>query len=423
MGVMSVLAAILVVGLLATLAYRWLFALAYLIEGRRERPVDPSIRPRRFAVLVPAHDEEMLIGDLIRSIRAADYPQREIEIVVVADNCTDHTVERARELGAVTHERNAPNDRGKGQALRWGLERIDLAAFDAVAVIDADNLVDRNFFAAMNRELERGAQVLQGYDGLSNPGESTLTRMVEITSVMKNLLFCGGKAALGFSTLLMGTGMVFTSEVLRKIGWHATSIGEDLEQSFVLAELGIPIRFVSDARVSAQEAVTLRQGFAQRQRWATGRQALRARGLRAIRDGIRRRQWGLVDAGIEIVVPTYSMTLNLTAIAGALSLAVIQVTTWPAAGVAIVLAAEVAEVAVALREMRADRAVRAFDRLCAALPALEGVHRPAGHLRLSPRPLVAHQSALAALKRVGVLGRKRPVLIADLDANGESRER
>jgi cellulose synthase/poly-beta-1,6-N-acetylglucosamine synthase-like glycosyltransferase len=306
MAVLTVLAAILVLGLLATLAYRWLFALAYLVKGRRGRPVDPSIRQRRFAVLIPAHDEEMLIGDLIRSIREADYPQGQIEIVVIADNCTDHTVERASELGAITHERKDPDDRGKGQALRWGLGRLDLASFDAVAVIDADNLVDPKFFTAMNRELDRGARVLQGYDGLSNPGESALTRMVEITSVMKNLLFCGGKAALGFSTLLMGTGMVFTSEVLKEIGWHATSIGEDLEQSFILAEMGVPIRFVSDARVLAQEAVTFRQGFAQRQRWATGRQAMRARGLRAIRDGIRRRQWGLVDAGIEIVVPTYS---------------------------------------------------------------------------------------------------------------------
>jgi cellulose synthase/poly-beta-1,6-N-acetylglucosamine synthase-like glycosyltransferase len=355
MVVMSLLAAVLVLGLLAVLSYRWLFTLGYLSKGRRARPADPSIRRRSFAVLVPAHDEEMLIGDLIRSIRAADYPPERIQIVVIADNCSDRTVERASELGAVTHERNDPKDRGKGQALRWGLGRIELNSFDAVAVVDADNRVDPGFFSAMNRELDRGARVLQGYDGLSNPGESALTRMVEISSVMKNLLFCGGKAALGFSTLLMGTGMVFTSEVLKQIGWHATSIGEDLEQSFVLAEMGVPIRFVSDARVYAQEAVTLRQGFAQRQRWASGRQALRSRGLRAIRDGLRRRQWGLVDAGIEIVVPTYSMTLNLTAIAGVLSLAVIPATAWPASGVALLVAAEVAEVAVALREMRADR--------------------------------------------------------------------
>ena len=311
-------ALIVVVG--ATVAYRWTFLIAYLVRGRRKpAAVDSPIR-HRFAVLIPAHDEELLIGDLIGSIRAAAYPQERIAIHVIADNCTDRTAAIARGLSAIVHERHDLRERGKGQALAWGLKQFDLGELDAVAIIDADNLVDREFFGAMNRELIHGARVLQGYDGLSNPEQTVLTRLIAVTSVMKNLLFYGGKAALGWSILLMGTGIVIRCEVLKAFGWRARSIAEDLEQSFTLRENGERIRFVADARVYAQEAANLRQGYAQRQRWSSGRQAVWRLGWRAVLRGMRTRRFDLAEMGIEVLLPTYSMTANLTLLALALSL-------------------------------------------------------------------------------------------------------
>jgi cellulose synthase/poly-beta-1,6-N-acetylglucosamine synthase-like glycosyltransferase len=351
---LAIAASALIVVVVVTVAYRWTFLIAYLLCGRRKPDAVDSPIQHRFAVMIPAHDEELLIGDLIGSIRAAAYPQDRIAIHVIADNCTDGTAEIARGLSAMVHERNDLRERGKGQALAFGLKLLELDRYDAVAIIDADNLVDREFFRAMNRELNRGGRVLQGYDGLSNPEQTVLTRLIAVTSVMKNLLFYGGKAALGWSILLMGTGIVIRCEVLKAVGWRAKSIAEDLEQSFALRENGERIRFVPDARVYAQEAANLRQGYAQRQRWSSGRQAVWRLGWRALLRGMRTRRFDLAEMGIEVLLPTYSMTANLTLLALALSLVLAPANSWWLIATSALLGFQMLEVAAGLWVMQAS---------------------------------------------------------------------
>lgn len=232
-------------------------------------------------------------------------------------------------------------------------ERMDLGSVDAVAVFDADVIVGREFFRAMDRELARGARCLQAFNGISNPDASTVTRMLAVTYVMKNLLFFAGKNALGLSVLLSGTGMVFASDVVRRHGWRAMSIGEDLEQTFSLLEAGERIGFVADAAGFAQESTSLSQAYTQRQRWLTGRFALYGRAGRAILAGLRRRSLQELECGLELLSPTYATHMNLTLIA--LVAAVPLAPAWPSflALAALALGYQVLEIGVALVIMRA----------------------------------------------------------------------
>jgi cellulose synthase/poly-beta-1,6-N-acetylglucosamine synthase-like glycosyltransferase len=341
--------------LLASL-YRCVFCLAQWLPARGAGPVAEQGRLRRFAVVIPAHDEELLIGDLIASLRAVAYPADLLEIWVIADNCSDETAARARALGVQVAERSHREQRGKGFALRWMFERLDLSGFDAVALFDADNLVDPDFFRVMNQELARGGRCLQGYYGIANPGDSRLTRLMAVTYVMKNELFYAGKARLGLSVLLLGTGMVFARDVIASRGWGAVTIGEDLEQSFELLERGESIRFVVGARIRAQEAATLRQGYAQRQRWSSGRNVLYRRARRAIATGLRSRRLTLVDAGVELLLPTYSKQMNQTLLGLAVALLLRERAPGLLPAVLVALAYQGAEIAVALRRMRAGPA-------------------------------------------------------------------
>src|SRR6476646_7970997 len=115
--------------------------------GRLPAP-GPWPAPRtRFAVMVPAHDEELLIRRTVGSLLALDYPPDMFTVHVIADNCTDSTAERARALGATVHERVDPDQRGKGYALRWLFGRLlpDPAGGDAFVIVDADSVVNRGF--------------------------------------------------------------------------------------------------------------------------------------------------------------------------------------------------------------------------------------------------------------------------------------
>lgn len=341
-------ASVLVALLLAAAAYRATFTIAYLLRGKRLGSAATPKHHRRFAVVIPAHDEENFIGDVIASIRRCDYPRELVEIHVVADNCGDRTADRVRALGEVVAERRDPQRPGKGPALEWMFDDLGLEGIDAVVIVDADVIVDPGFFRAMNRELERGARCLQGFNGICNPEASTMTRLLAVTYVMKNLLFNGGKAVLGLSVSLSGTGMVFHRNVLESLGWKAMTIGEDLEQTLYLLEHGERIRFVPDAIVLAQESTTLREAYSQRQRWLTGRVALYRRAWRSLLAGVRECSVHRVDCSIELLMPTYSTMLNASFVGLACSLVLLSEAPWLLVGVAVVLVYQLCELGIAL---------------------------------------------------------------------------
>src|SRR4051812_744657 len=106
----------------------------------------------RFTILVPAHDEALVISECVRSLRAFDYPDEQWRVIVIADNCTDDTAALARTMGAHVYERTNPEQRGKGYALDWALSRLlheDKGWTEAVIVFDADTLVEPQFLQAM----------------------------------------------------------------------------------------------------------------------------------------------------------------------------------------------------------------------------------------------------------------------------------
>ena len=150
-------------------------AILAIYSFQRKKPIIDAPREtiieRRFAVLVPAHNEENTVSRCISSLNKQNYPSGLIDIIVIADNCTDRTAEVVREHNITCFERHEPRLRGKGQALNWALNLIQLDDFDAVVFIDADAVVDESFFLYMNTHLERGSLVIQSVNG--RPGAHT----------------------------------------------------------------------------------------------------------------------------------------------------------------------------------------------------------------------------------------------------------
>ena len=124
----------------------------------------------RFTVLVPAHDEELLIRRVVGSLLAVDYPPDLYQVHVIADNCTDRTAELARAQGAVVHERQDAARRGKGYALRWLFAQLlrDPASGDAFVIVDADSIVNQGFLRALDRRLRGDTVAIQAYGTVLN---------------------------------------------------------------------------------------------------------------------------------------------------------------------------------------------------------------------------------------------------------------
>ena len=69
--------------------------------------------------IIPAHNEEIVVGNLIASLQKQNYPKDLYDIYVIADNCTDNTAEVARKAGAIVYERFDEEHKTKGYALDW----------------------------------------------------------------------------------------------------------------------------------------------------------------------------------------------------------------------------------------------------------------------------------------------------------------
>ena len=147
----------------------FLFTLYYFVIGfcgmwrKKENKI---LTPKKtFAVIVAAHNEKEVIGQLVKNLQALDYPKQLFDIFVIADNCTDNTAEIAKNGGAIVCERTHPTKRSKGFALEWMFERLFKLErqYDAVVIFDADNLVHPRFLLEMNNRLCKGDKIIQGY--------------------------------------------------------------------------------------------------------------------------------------------------------------------------------------------------------------------------------------------------------------------
>lgn len=293
-------------GLLVGLAggYLWMIALASI---RSERHVKEARHLRRFAIAIPAHNEESVIGETVTTLKKLDYPADFWDVFVAADNCTDRTAELARSAGAFCYERTSAERSGKGEALRWLFEQIFQAGdYEAIVVFDADTQVRGDFLRVANRLLEGGAQVVQGKHVISNPGRGWFPALTWAMMTIDCRLFSQGRTNLGLSARHMGDSICFSAPILRELGW-GSGLAEDYELRLRLLLSGVCIEYEPGAVGYGQAPLTWQEAQTQRMRWARGvATASKAFRGQLVRQGIRRRDWRLVDGALSISLPSYT---------------------------------------------------------------------------------------------------------------------
>ena len=227
---------------------------------------------KRFALIVAAHNEEKVITHIIDSLFKQNYPRNLFDVFIIADNCTDKTAEIAEKHGAIVYKRFNSTLRGKGHALEWMFEKIFAMdkKYDAISVFDADNLVSSNFLLEMNKQLCRGHKVVQGYIDSKNPYDSWITCSYSIAFWLSNRIFQLPRYYLGLSCGLCGTGFCIDTDVLKKIGWGATCLTEDLEFTMKLVLKDMKVAWAHNAVVYDEKPLTLKQSWNQRKRWMQG---------------------------------------------------------------------------------------------------------------------------------------------------------
>jgi 1,2-diacylglycerol 3-beta-glucosyltransferase len=292
------------------------FALALVSSPRaRAAAVARDTELRRLLFLVSAHNEELLIGECVRSLVGVDYPADRLVVVVIANNCSDRTAEQARAAGARVLERTDPVREGKPHALAWALELLRDEPYDTCVIVDADSIAEPGFARGVNALGPMGENAAQAYFATWNEDESWLTLLAGIFARAKYEILYPAKDRAGLNCPLTGNGMVFSAIPLKRDGWTAFSLTENWELYAEYTIKGRRIFFATGARLLSQEVRALRQGKSQRERWTRGRRAALRRYagplLRSDRIGWLQKLDAVLELGLPGPVVAASMALGL----------------------------------------------------------------------------------------------------------------
>ncbi len=275
--------------------------------ARALAPLSNQTTRARVGVLIPAHDEEVVLPAIIpiiqRQLRDGD------RLLVVADNCSDDTALLAERLGAEVAVRTDPTNRGKGFALDHGIRHFADDAPRIVVVIDADCApsdfaIDR--LAEICVATNRPVQAL--YLMLSGPTAPQVTRLREFAWRVKNEIRPRGLRALGLPCHLMGTGMAFPWELIARANLATGALVEDLKLGLELAAAGHPPMFCPAAMVTSEFPVTDEGSRTQQRRWEQGHLGLIAAEIPGLLlTAIRRRNVDLLVLALDAAVPPLSL--------------------------------------------------------------------------------------------------------------------
>lgn len=249
----------------------------YLIESSKKEPELPE-KPPFVSVMVPAHNEGIVIIKTVLSLLSFDYPQDRYELIVINDNSSDNSAELLRkvqmEFGEdrlkVINTDAVTGGKGKSNALNIGLKQ---AKGSIISVYDADNTPEKGALRILVAELlkeDRLAAVI-GKFRTRNKEATILTRFINIETLSFQWMAQAGRQRLFKLCTIPGTNYVIRRDILEKIGgWDVKALAEDTEISFRVYQMGYRIKFQPKAVTWEQEPQTLDVWFHQRTRWVKG---------------------------------------------------------------------------------------------------------------------------------------------------------
>jgi cellulose synthase/poly-beta-1,6-N-acetylglucosamine synthase-like glycosyltransferase len=248
----------------------WMFISLFGFGEASKLPFRDPIK--RFVLIVPAHNEESVIPDLLDNLLSLDYPKHLYDICLVADNCSDRTAEIGREKGVIVleHFYRDGEPKGKPHAMKYAFDTLEMNNYDAFCIFDADNLATMDYLQYMNAHMLAGQRVIQCYLDTKNPKDNFITLGYAVSYYMMNRSWQLAKSRLGLGNAIGGTGFCVEMSLLKEVGWTARSLTEDLEFTMQCLLKNVRTYWCHHAKVYDEKPTNFKISCVQRLRWARG---------------------------------------------------------------------------------------------------------------------------------------------------------
>ena len=256
-----------------TFAYFYQFVYILVTWKRGEVKLPEAKKNHRYAFFIAAHNEESVIANLVRSIKAQDYPSELIDTFVVADACTDNTAEEARRAGAIVYERNDLARKGKSWVLDYGFARVleeYPGKYEAFFVFDADNLLSPTYVTEMNKVFDQGYLVATSYRNSKNFDSSWISSAYALWFLREAKFLNNSRMLCGTGCAISGSGWMVSSRIIQGMnGWDFHTLTEDIQFSTFCAANGIRIAY-APAEFYDEQPIDFKSSWTQRMRWTKG---------------------------------------------------------------------------------------------------------------------------------------------------------
>ena len=243
-------------------AYPLIYSLASL--GTRKSYYPTANKQHKFAILFPAYKEDRVIIPVVESFLQQHYPQELYKVIVISDHMQDTTNEHLAQLPITLLKVNYENS-SKAKALNFAMNHFGRDEFDAVVILDADNIVDTNFLLEINKVFDAGVQAIQAHRTAKNRN-TDIAVLDGLSEEVNNSIFRRGHVRLGISSALIGSGMIFNYQWFHDNVKHLVTTGEDKELVLLLKQR-IFIEFLDEVYVYDEKTQGEKGFYNQRRRW------------------------------------------------------------------------------------------------------------------------------------------------------------
>ena len=252
------------------LSVLYLFILSLLgrLFSRRKALGDLRADPlKKIAVLVPAYREDGIILSTATNLLELDYPAELYTVFIIADSFQKETVAQLRQLPLTVFEVSFDKST-KTKSLNEAFSRIG-QSYDIALICDADNMLAGNFLNKINAAFVHGARAVQGRRVAKNL-DTSFAILDACSEAINNHIFRKGAYSLGMSSSVIGSGMAFEFDNIKKILSEISAVGGfDKIVQLKIVEQGIRIHYLEDALVFDEKVDSSHAFQQQRKRWVS----------------------------------------------------------------------------------------------------------------------------------------------------------
>lgn len=251
--------------------------LSYVGLKKPKRDYELVSDQKKFLFIIPAHNEEAVIGQCLASLRKLNYAKELYEVVVLVDHSDDNTeqeVAKFSEVYSFVNRYEEGESRGKPHVIGKYLATLkeQWQAVDYIVLLDADNLTSANFLTELNSQFLSNPEyvLIQGYLDSKNIGSSLMSRGYAAAYYMTNRSIQYAKHQMNWNASVGGTGFALATDYLEEYGWNPRSYTEDFEIQVELSIEGRQTGWNHFAKIYDEKPNTFKASHVQRTRWSQG---------------------------------------------------------------------------------------------------------------------------------------------------------